>query len=136
ELGQRLLVVSGDVLTLWDLSTGDLVSRLVTQTEFMLQPAIAVTDDYAVIAERLESGGALYSLLRAEDGELMASISGVAGVRGWVRGPRARYLALLGPWRVVRVLHPRTGEVIDGLGHERALIRLVPVERADDVMLT
>ena len=93
----RILAVAGNSLELWDARTGALVSRVGTQTGFLLPPALTESGGHVVIAERLDEQDPLYSLFRTADGELLASVAGLAGVTGWMLGPDARYLVLIGP---------------------------------------
>lgn len=127
----RLLVVAGNTLTLWDTDEGLPVARVATQTGFLLPPAVGANGDYIAIAEQLSLQAPLYSLLRTADGELVASVTGIAGVRDWVLGPQARYLALLGPTRVVRLMDPRRGDILAELPHDRDPVRLIAVETGD-----
>ncbi len=127
----RLLAVAGNTLTLWDTAEGSPVARVATQTGFVLPPAVGVDGDYIAIAEQLALDASLYSLLRTVDGELVASVTGLEGVRDWVLGPQARYLALLGPARVVRLLDPRRGDLLAELPHDRDPVRLIPAETGD-----
>ena len=115
----------------WDTATGSPVARLATQTGFLLPPAVGANGDYIAIAEQLALQASLYSLLRTADGELVASVTGLAGVRDWVLGPQARYLALIGPTRDVRLMDPRRGEILAELPHDRDPVRLIPVETGD-----
>jgi len=127
----RLVAVAGNTLTLWDTAQGSPVRRVATQTGFLLPPAVGADGDYVAIAEQLDLQASLYSLLRTEDGELVSSVSGLAGVRDWVLGPQARYLALTGPDRVVRVMDPRRGDIRAELLHDRDPVRLIPVASGD-----
>ena len=121
----RILAVAGDRLELWDAQTGALVSRVDTQTGFVLPPAMTDSGGHVVIAERLEEQRTLYSLLSATDGELLASVAGLSGVTDWMLGPDARYLVLIGPSRLVRIMDPRRGEVVQELPHRRDPVRIV-----------
>ena len=127
----RILAVAGDRLELWDAQTGALVSRVETQTGFMLPPALTDSGGHVVIAERLDEQDSLYSLLRTADGELLSSVAGLAGVTEWMLGPDARYLVLIGPSRLVRVMDPRSGEVLRELPHRRDPVRLVAAATGD-----
>ncbi|HSG66472.1 MAG TPA: proprotein convertase P-domain-containing protein, partial [Gammaproteobacteria bacterium] len=113
----RLITVSGNALTIWDTEARSALARIATQTGFVLPPAIGIDGEYIAIAEELDADEALYSLLRADDGELVASIEGTARVRDWVLGPQARYLMLVGPGRSVRVIDPRRNETLLELPH-------------------
>ena len=127
----RILAVAGDQLELWDARTGALVSRVGTQTGFMLPPALTDSGGHVVIAEQLDEQDSLYSLLRTADGELLSSVAGLAGVTDWMLGPDARYLVLIGPSRLVRVMDPRSGEVLRELPHRRDPVRLVAAATGD-----
>ena len=129
--GTRLLVQAGNVLTLWDVKSGTEVAQLATQSEFLLPPALDPDGDYVAIAERVEDGEPLISLLRVEDGALVASIQGVPNIEDWVLGPQARYLALLDGSRAVRVIDPRRGTELVVLPQEREVRRLLPVPAGD-----
>lgn len=131
---RRLVTVTDNALTIWDVDGRSAVARIVTQTGFALPPAISIDGQYIAIAEHLETGAVLYSLLRSEDGELVASIEGVSDARDWVLGPQARYLIVLGPGRLTQFLDPRRGEVILELPHARELVRFVAT--TDDLLLS
>lgn len=131
----RILAVAGNQLELWDARTGALVSRVGTQTGFILPPALTDSGGHVVIAERLDDQGSLYSLLRTADGELMSSVAGLAGVTDWMLGPDAQYLVLIGPSRLVRVMDPRSGDVLRELPHRRDPVRLV-ASATGDLLLT
>lgn len=134
--GTRLLVESGNALSLWDVERGERVARIETQTEFVLPPALSVDGDFVAIAERVEEAAPLFSIVRVEDGAFVASAEGVRGAQRWVLGPAARYAAVLdGSSRVVAVLDPRRGPPSRQLRHERAVERLIPVP-AGDLLLT
>ncbi len=122
----RVLTVADNTLNLWDAETGVSVSRLATQTGFLLPPAVTEGGSYVAIAERLDAQDSLYSLLRTEDGELVSSVAGLGGVTSWLLGPQGQYLALIGPSRLVRIMDPRSGEVVLELPHARNPVRLVP----------
>jgi WD40 repeat protein/subtilisin-like proprotein convertase family protein len=127
----RLLAVAGNTLTLWNTAEGSPVARVATQTGFLLPPTVGSDGDYIAIAEQLDLQESLYSLLRTQDGELVASVTGVAGVRDWMLGPQARYLALLGPTRNVQLMDPRRGDILAELPHERDPVRLIPAAAGD-----
>lgn len=131
---RRLVTVTGNALNIWDVDARSAVARIETQTGFALPPTVSVDGQYIAIAEHLETGAVLYSLLRAEDGELVASIEGIAGARDWVLGPQARYLIVLGPGRLARFLDPRRGELMLELPHARELVRFVAT--TDDLLLS
>ena len=97
----------------------------------MLPPALTDSGGHVVIAERLDEQDSLYSLLRTADGELLSSVAGLAGVTEWMLGPDARYLVLIGPSRLVRVMDPRSGEVLRELPHRRDPVRLVAAATGD-----
>ncbi len=130
----RLLAVAGNNLTLWNTTQGASVASLATQTGFLLPPALSTDGNYIAIAELLDPQDSLYSLLRTVDGELVASVAGVADVRGWLLGPQARYLALLGSTRSVRLLDPRQGDVIAELEHDLAPVRMLSVGTGDSLI--
>ena len=127
----RILAVAGDQLDLWDARTGELVSRVATQTGFALTPALTDTGGHVVIAELVDGQPPLYSLLNTADGGLLASVSGLAGVTDWMLGPGARYLVLIGPSRLVRVMDPRSGEIVRELPHTRDPVRMVAAATGD-----
>jgi len=131
---RRLVTVAGNTLTIWDVDGRSTVGRIETQTGYALPPAVGIDGEYVAIAEQLETGAVLYSLLRAEDGELVASIEGISDARDWVLGPQARYLIVLGPGRLVRLLDPRRGEVILELPHARDPVHVAAT--MDDLLLS
>jgi WD40 repeat protein len=133
--GSRLLVQTGGRLTIWDVSSGKAVARLATQSEFVLPAALSLDGDFLVMAERVEGARPLFSLVRVADGALVASSAGIAGVKDWVLGPQARYLALLETSRVVAVFDPRRGRVLRELRHERDVRRLIAMP-AGDLLIT
>ena len=127
----RVLAVADNTLSLWDAKTGAPVASVTTQTGFLLPPAITEGGAHLAIAEQLDAQDALYSLLRSEDGELVSSVAGLPGVTRWLLGPDARYLALVGPTRLVRIMDPGSGEVVMELPHERDPVRLLPASDGD-----
>src|SRR5690606_22197744 len=134
-IGSRLLVQSVDELTLWDVEEGDGIASLGTQTGFLLPPAMSLDGDFVAIAERVDDAAPLFSLIRMEDGALVASAEGVAGARSWLLGPEARYLAVQPSPRVVTIMDPRRGAVLRELPHERDVARIVAVP-TDDMLLS
>ena len=130
----RLLVVAGDALIVCNATDGIPVARLATQTEFLLPPALAPDGDYVVIAERVDGAAPLFSLVRTANGELVTSFEGIDGVREWVLGPQARYLALLGAGGVVHVMNPRRGEQLPPLRHVRAVRRMLRLGGGDSLL--
>jgi len=127
----RVLAVGDNTLSLWDAETGAAVARVATQTGFLLPPAITEGGAHVAIAEQLDAQDALYSLLRTDDGELVSSVAGLTGVTRWLLGPEARYLALVGPSRLVRIMDPYSGAVLTELPHERDPVRLLPATDGD-----
>lgn len=127
----RLIAVAGNTLTLWDTDERLQVGRVATQTGFLLPPVVGGDGDYIAIAEQLDFNSSLYSLLRTQDGELVTSITGVTGVRDWILGPQARYLALLGSVRDVQLMDPRRGDILAELPHDRPPVRLIPASAGD-----
>jgi WD40 repeat protein/subtilisin-like proprotein convertase family protein len=125
--GTRLLAGTANVVTLWSVADGRLVTRLGTQTEFVLPVAFSSDGGYVAIAERVEESRPLYSLLRAEDGSLLASVEGVDGAERWWLGPGARYFALLAPNHVLRIVDARSGDELARLQHTRPVARVVPL---------
>jgi len=130
----RLITVVDDVLTIWDVAALAPVGQVATTTGFALTPIVGVDGQYIAIAEQIDTTTRLYSLLRAADGELVASIEGAADVDSWVLGPQGRYLALLGAARVIRLIDPRRGELLAELPFETRPIAVVGA--ADDALLT
>jgi WD40 repeat protein len=122
----RLLAATANVVTLWNVADGMTVARLATQMEFVLPPAFSSDGGYVAIAERVEESLPLYSLLRAEDGSLLASIEGDNRAERWWPGPGARYLALLGPSNALRIVDARNGKELERLQHARRVERVVP----------
>lgn len=122
----RLLAVTGNTVSLWNAADGLQVARLATQTEFLLPPVFSVDGGYLALAERVEGGAPLFSLLSALDGALLASVDGLDGAQSWLLGPGARYLALLGPQDRVRVFDPRRGAELATLQHPREVRRMLP----------
>lgn len=125
--GRRLLAVSGDVLSSFDLETGKPVARLVAQSGFLRPPIVGVDGDFVAIAEPFEGSSALYSILEAADGHLAASVEAQSDISGWLLGPQGSYLALLGPPRVVRIIDPRRGAVRYQLDSPRDVVRMIGV---------
>ena len=75
----RVLTSAGDQVTLWNAASGAQVARIGTQTEFVLPPVFSADGGFVAIAERVEDSPPLLSLLRAEDGTLLASVAGITG---------------------------------------------------------
>lgn len=133
--GSRLLVQTHDSLTLWDVERGARIATLATQSGFLLPPALSLDGAFVAIAERVDGATPLFSLVRVDDGELIASAEGVDGARSWLLGPQARYVAVLQAPRIVSIIDPRRGDVLRELRHERDVGRLIAVP-ADDRLLT
>jgi WD40 repeat protein len=129
--GTHLLVQAADELAVWSVATGELTARIRTQTAFLLPPALSAEGSYVAIAERVDGAAPLYSLLRIEDGALVASVDGARDVTGWVLGPEARYLALLLPRRRIDIMNPRRGSIVAELELQRAPQRVLPISGAD-----
>jgi WD40 repeat protein len=123
----RLLAATANLVTLWNVADGMPVARVATQTQFVLPPAFSSDGGYVAIAERVEESPPLYSLLRAEDGSLLASVAGIDGVERWWLGPGARYYVLLGPGNALRVVDARSGRQLARLQHARAVARVLPL---------
>ena len=113
--GSRLIAATDKVVTVWNASDGVLVARPETDTELVLPPVFSADGSYFAIAERVDEGKPLYSLLRASDGSLVTSFEGVAEAQHWWLGPGARYLALQLPDHSIRVVGARRGEVLQTL---------------------
>jgi WD40 repeat protein/subtilisin-like proprotein convertase family protein len=134
--GSRLVTVAGNTLTLWDVERTEALARITTEAGFALPPALGADGGYIAFAERDPAGGApRLGLLRSDSGELVATIDAPAGVADWLLGAQARFLALLGPSRVIRILEPRRGEVVRELRHERDVERML-VAPEDDILVT
>ena len=123
----RLLAATANLVTLWDVAGAMPVARLATQTEFVLPPVFSSDGGYVAIAERVEGERPLYSLLRAEDGSLLASVEGLDRVERWWLGPGARYLALLGPSTVLRFIDARSGKELTRAQHPHDIARVLPL---------
>ena len=123
--GSRLIAATDKVVTVWNTSDGKLVARPATDTEFVLPPVFSSDGGYFAIAERVEDGKPLYSVLRANDGSLVSSFEGATDAQRWWLGPGARYLALQLPDRSVRVLGARRGDVLQTLPHRLDIERVL-----------
>jgi subtilisin-like proprotein convertase family protein/WD40 repeat protein len=143
--GARLAAAAGNTVSVWSTTEDSAPARITTQTRFVLPPALSTDGDYLMIAEAVEGSPPLFSLLRAADGALLASVEGVEGAAGWLLGPEARYLVLLGAGPgAIGVLDPRRGGEPRTLPHPRPVERvmllrsgtaLVTVDAAGDVRL-
>jgi WD40 repeat protein len=133
--GTHILVQAADELTVWSVETGEPTARIRTQTEFLLPPALSAEGSYVAIAERVDGAKPLYSLLRIEDGALVASVDGSLDVSAWVLGPEARYLALLLPRRHIDIMNPRRGSIVAELELQRAPQRVLPIT-GEDALVT
>lgn len=123
----RVLVSAGDVVTLWNAADGARVARLATQTAFVMPPVFSTDGAYVAIAERVEDSPPLYSLLRAEDGALVASSEGAMGVERWWLGPGGRYFVLLDHDGVMRVLEARRGAELARFAAPHDLAAVLPL---------
>jgi WD40 repeat protein len=123
----RVLVSAGDLVTLWNAGDGARVARLATQTAFVLPPVFSTDGGYVAIAERVEDAPPLYSLLRAEDGTLLASVEGVMGVERWWLGPGGRYFVLLDHDGALRVLDARRGAELASFPAPRDVAAVLPL---------
>jgi WD40 repeat protein/subtilisin-like proprotein convertase family protein len=123
--GTRVLAATDRVLMLWDVADGSLIARVGTETEFVLPPVFSADGGYVAIAERVDGGSPLYSVLRSADGSLVGTIEGTPDAQAWELGPGGRYVALLGPETVVRVVETRRGAELRRLPHANAVERLL-----------
>jgi WD40 repeat protein len=123
----RVLTSAGDEVSIWNAANGMRVARLATQTEFVLPAVFSADGGYVAIAERVEDSPPLMSLLRAEDGMLLASVAGASGAERWWLGPGGRYFALLEPNNVVHVIDARRGTDVASLAHARAVATVLPL---------
>ena len=130
----RVIAVVANTLTVWDVETRAAVGRIATQTGFALSPIFSVDGQYLAISEQIDASTRLYSLFRAADGELVASVEGDGDVDHWVLGPQGRYLALLGDDRSVRLIDPRRGELLAELPTDADPVAIVGA--TDDTLLT
>jgi WD40 repeat protein len=121
-----VLAATDRELRLWNVADGVLVARVATQTEFVLPPEFSADGAYVAIAERVDAANPLYSVLRSADATLVASIEGVPDASQWELGPGARWLALLGPANVLRVLETRRGTELARLPHRVPIGRVLP----------
>jgi WD40 repeat protein len=133
--GEHLLGIAGNVLTISNITSGEITARLETQTRFLLNPALSPEGRYVAIAEAVDGAEPLFSLVRLADGELVASVSGIDRVSAWALGPEARYLALLSGVRRIDIMDPRRGDIVAQLELERTPQRLIPIP-GDDLLLT
>ncbi len=123
----RVLTSAGDQVTLWNAASGTQVARIGTQTEFVLPAVFSADGGFVAIAERVEDSPPLLSLLRAEDGMLLASVAGATGAERWWLGPGGRYFALLEPNNVVHVIDAHRGTDLASLTHARAVVAVLPL---------
>jgi len=121
----RAIVVTDDELTVWDVEGDVPTARFVARTEFLGPPALSIDGAFILVAEQANFSSPLFSLLSVDDGEVLASFEGVAGLHDWVLGPQARYAALLTANRRVRIVDPRGGRELLELRHQRQIERLV-----------
>jgi len=123
--GTRVLAATDRLLLVWNAADGAVAARVGTETEFVLPPVFSADGGYVAIAERVEGTNPLYSVLRSADGSLVGTIEGTPDVQSWELGPGGRYVALLGPETVVRVLETRRGAELRRLPHSQAVARLL-----------
>jgi WD40 repeat protein len=108
---------------------------MTTQMSYVLPPAPSSDEQFVMIGEAVDATLTLYSLVRMDTGELVSSFAAAAGVRDWVLGPQARFLAILESGGRARILDPRSGRVLDQLRHQQDFARLIPVPH-DDILVT
>jgi subtilisin-like proprotein convertase family protein len=132
--GTRVLAATDRALVLFDAASGSQAARVTTQTEFVLPPVFSADGAYVGIAERVDGAPPLFSVLRADDGSFVSSFEGVPDVGRWELGPGARYVALLGPGHVVRVVSTRDGLEQRRLVHEADVEQLAHL--ADGLLVT
>jgi WD40 repeat protein len=130
----RILAVAGGELTVWNIASEDPVARHVSDSRFVLQPALSSDEQFAMIAEAVPRSAPSFSLLQLASGELLTTFDGVDGVTDWMLGPNARFLAVLDGSRRARIFDPRSGEALAELRHYQNLARLVAAE--DDTLVT
>ena len=129
--GAWLIVMAGNELLIWSVREGRAVSRIATQTQFLLPPAISSEGGYVAISERVENDAPLFSLIRISDATLVASVTGRESTRDWILGPEARYLALTDESRTIDVIEPRRGARIATLELDRPVARVIPVDHGE-----
>lgn len=127
----RAVVTAGPTLTVWDIDREMAIARYVTDSEFVLPPALSVDGSFAVISERTDFAAPLFRLLRLEDGVFVASVAGTAAVEQWALGPDARFLAVSEPNGQVRLLDPRNGRQLVQLRHTADIVRIVAFDSQD-----
>jgi WD40 repeat protein len=132
--GTRVLAATDRTVVLFDAASGEQAARVATQTQFVLPPVFSADGAYLAIAERVDGAAPLFSVLRAADGSLVASFEGPSDVARWELGPGARYVALLGPGNVVRILATRGGLELRRLVLEADVARLAHL--ASGVLVT
>ena len=131
----RAVVTAGQTLTVWDIDRELSITDYVSNTSFVLAPAISVDGSFAIIGEETNFAAPLFRLLRLEDGVFIASVAGTAAALDWVLGPDARYLALLEQNGQVRLLDPRNGRQLGQLRHTDEIRRIIPLH-AENVLIT
>jgi WD40 repeat protein/subtilisin-like proprotein convertase family protein len=132
--GSRLIAYSDRYMEIREVPGGDLVARRDSDSGFLLPPAISTDGAYVIVAEWSDLGVPLLALLRTDNGAAVSTVSGYADVQQWVLASQARYLALMGPGRSVRILDPRRGELLTELRHEREFARVAAIPGEDRVI--
>jgi WD40 repeat protein/subtilisin-like proprotein convertase family protein len=131
---RRVLAVSANEATIWDLERETPLGRLQSDGELVLLPAMISDEEFVAVAESNSDGALRIRLMDMRSGEVLANFAGAAVIEDWALGPQARYLAALDDAHRGLVLDPRTGTVRTQLRHHEDLIRLLPA--TDDTLVT
>ncbi|MFO7285961.1 MAG: AAA-like domain-containing protein [Gammaproteobacteria bacterium] len=130
--GSRLIVQVGDVVSLWNVESGERIGEIEAETALLLRPALSVDGRFLAVVDERANDPPRLRLVRTHDGAVIAQADAARSVTDWVVGPDARYAATIGPEpRVVTVQDPRLGKTIRELKHERDVRRLIAAPAGD-----
>ncbi len=132
--GTRLVAIGGRDVRIWEVDGGREIARFEFSRGHALPPAVSADGAYLMVAERSASGPPSFTLLRADTGVSVAAFVGFADIDQWVLGAQARYLALLGPGRSVRVVDPRRRDMLTELRHDHDVARIVAIAGGERVV--
>jgi len=123
--GRRALGAGERLVVLWSVTDETVVSRLSTDTRFVLPPVFSSEGGYFAIAEDAGGERPLCTVLRSADASLVGTFECAASATKWWLGPGGRYAAFLTAPDVVVALDAARGSELRRVVLDRPLERLL-----------
>jgi WD40 repeat protein/subtilisin-like proprotein convertase family protein len=123
--GRRALGAGERLVMLWSVTDKAVVSRLSTDTRFVLPPVFSSDGGYFAIAEDAGGERPLCTVLRSADASLVGTFECAASATAWWLGPGARYAVFRTAPDVLVVLDAARGSELRRVVLERPLERLL-----------